>query len=170
MSEVEKVSVHTPDVETKAGEATVFVDVQAENSFVRKVDFYVLPPLYISSTVWIAYYSSIFRTQGLYESEQSNLANAKTDGLEKDINLKGNEYSLLILLFYIPFGLCDLPWNLLIKRYSGRIMLSFMTVVWGICAMCQCAPTNFGGMLSIRIILGIFEAGFFAGATFYLTL
>lgn len=55
---------------------------------------------------------------------QSNLANAKTDGLEKDLHLKGNDYSLLILLFYIPFGLFDLPWNLLIKRFSGRIMLS----------------------------------------------
>ncbi|KAL2812184.1 major facilitator superfamily domain-containing protein [Aspergillus granulosus] len=147
MNEVEKVSVYTPDLETKAGETAVFVDTEAEKSFVRKVDFYILPLLCLS-----------------------NLANAKTDGLEEDINLKGNEYSLLILLFYIPFGLCDLPWNLLIKRYSGRIMLSFMTVIWGICAMCQCAPKNFGGMLSIRIILGIFEAGFFAGATFYFTL
>lgn len=63
-----------------------------------------------------------------------------------------------------------------------------VTVVWGILALCQCAAKNFGGMLAIRIILGcvsldfynlpcpsidvdrIFEAGFFAGATFYFTL
>ncbi|KAL2835328.1 major facilitator superfamily domain-containing protein [Aspergillus pseudoustus] len=147
MSEVKKAASHTPDVERKMGEVTILVDTEAEKSFVRKVDFYILPLLCLS-----------------------NLANAKTDGLEHDIKLKGNEYSLLILLFYIPFGLCDLPWNLLIKRYSGRIMLSFMTVVWGICAMCQCAPKSFGAMLSIRLILGIFEAGFFAGATFYFTL
>lgn len=31
----------------------------------------------------------------------------------------------MVLLFYIPFGLCDLPWNLLLKRYSGRYVLSF---------------------------------------------
>ncbi|KAL4994509.1 major facilitator superfamily domain-containing protein [Aspergillus recurvatus] len=133
--------------EPKAGESSVYVDTEAEKSFVRKVDFFVLPLLCLS-----------------------NLANAKTDGLEEDINLKGNDYSLLILLFYIPFGLFDLPWNLLIKRYSARIMLSFMTVVWGICALCQCAAHNFGGLLAIRIILGIFEAGFFAGSTFYFTL
>ncbi|KAL3477102.1 major facilitator superfamily domain-containing protein [Aspergillus californicus] len=145
MSEIEKTT--GSDVETKAGESVVYLDIEAEKSLVRKVDFYVLPLLCFS-----------------------NLANAKTDGLEEDMHLKGNEYSLLILLFYIPFGLCDLPWNLLIKRYSGRIMLSFMTVIWGICAMCQCAPTSFGGLLSIRIILGIFEAGFFAGATYYFTL
>ncbi|EAA61467.1 hypothetical protein AN9176.2 [Aspergillus nidulans FGSC A4] len=150
-TDIEKVpSAGTPD-EPKAGETNVYVDTEAEKSFVRKVDFFVLPMLCLS-----------------------NLANAKTDGLEEDINLKGNEYSLLILLFYIPFGLFDLPWNLLIKRYSARIMLSLrryaVTVVWGICALCQCAANNFGGLLAIRIILGVFEAGFFAGSTFYFTL
>ncbi|KAL4791310.1 major facilitator superfamily domain-containing protein [Aspergillus venezuelensis] len=133
--------------DAKVGEGSVYVDTEAEKSFVRKVDFFVLPLLCLS-----------------------NLANAKTDGLEEDINLVGNEYSLLILIFYIPFGLFDLPWNLLIKRYSARTMLSLMTIVWGICAMCQCAAHNFGSLLSIRIILGIFEAGFFAGSTFYFTL
>lgn len=59
------------------------------------------------------------------KSTQSNLANAKTDGLDEDIHLVGNDYSLMVLLFYIPFGLCDLPWNLLLKRYSGRYVLSF---------------------------------------------
>lgn len=29
-----------------------------------------------------------------------------------------------------------------------------VTVVWGICALCQCAANNFGGLLAIRIILG----------------
>lgn len=55
--------------------------------------------------------------------DRSNLGNAKTDGMDKDLNFKGNEYSLLILLFYVPFGLCDLPLNLLTKRFSGKVML-----------------------------------------------
>ncbi|KAF9895266.1 hypothetical protein FE257_000168 [Aspergillus nanangensis] len=150
--------IRDPEADAKVGESTDYVDVEGEKSFVRKVDFFVLPLL------CLMYFFDCM--------DRSNLANAKTDGLDEDLNLKGNEYSLLILLFYIPFGLCDLPWNLLIKRYSGRTMLSFMTVVWGICALCQCAAKNFGGMLSIRIILGssIFEAGFFCGATFYFTL
>lgn len=43
-------------------------------------------------------------------------------------------------------------------------------MVWGILALCQCAAKGFGSLLAIRIILGIFEAGFFAGATYYLTI
>ncbi|KAL4915022.1 major facilitator superfamily domain-containing protein [Aspergillus aurantiobrunneus] len=146
MGDIEKSSAGIPA--SKAGETRVYVDTDAEKRFGM----------------------SLLSLTELQLTEQSNLANAKTDGLDEDINLQGNEYSLLVLLFYIPFGLFDLPWNLLIKRYSARTMLSLMTVVWGICAMCQCAAHNFGSMLAIRIILGVFEAGFFAGATFYFTL
>jgi MFS family permease len=41
---------------------------------------------------------------------------------------------------------------------------------WGAMALFQCAAHNFAGMLVIRLILGAFEAGFFAGVVFYLTL
>ena len=54
---------------------------------------------------------------------QSNLGNAKTDGMDKDLGFVGEQYSLLILLFYIPNGLCDLPLNMLTKRWSGKIVL-----------------------------------------------
>ncbi|PYI09266.1 MFS general substrate transporter [Aspergillus sclerotiicarbonarius CBS 121057] len=144
---VEKEVAVSAEPAMKAGESTIYIDRDAERSYVRKVDFCVLPLLCLS-----------------------NLANAKTDGLDEDIHLVGNDYSLMVLLFYIPFGLCDLPWNLLLKRYGGRLTLSFMTVVWGILALCQCAVKDFGSMIAVRMILGIFEAGFFAGATFYLTL
>lgn len=43
-------------------------------------------------------------------------------------------------------------------------------VGWGAMALFQCAAKNFAGMLVIRLLLGAFEAGFFAGVVFYLTL
>ncbi|OJJ68433.1 hypothetical protein ASPBRDRAFT_133237 [Aspergillus brasiliensis CBS 101740] len=153
---MEKEEAISAEPAMKSGESSIYIDRDAERSYVRKVDFYVLPLL------CLMYFFDCM--------DRSNLANAKTDGLDEDIHLVGNDYSLMVLLFYIPFGLCDLPWNLLLKRYSGRYVLSFMTVVWGILALCQCAVKNFGGMIAVRMILGVFEAGFFAGATFYMTL
>ncbi|KAF2026112.1 MFS general substrate transporter [Setomelanomma holmii] len=102
--------------------------------------------------------------------DRSNLGNAKTDGMDKDLGFKGEQYSLLILLFYIPNGLCDLPLNMLTKKWSGRVMLPSLMVGWGSMALFQCATHNFAGMLVIRLLLGAFEAGFFAGVVFYLTL
>ncbi|KEQ66408.1 putative pantothenate transporter [Aureobasidium melanogenum CBS 110374] len=102
--------------------------------------------------------------------DRSNLGNAKTDGIDVDLHFKGNQYSLLLLLFYIPNGLCDLPLNMLTKRFSGRIMLPTLMLGWGTMALIQSAAKNFGGLLALRLILAVFEAGFFAGAVFYLSL
>jgi len=55
--------------------------------------------------------------------DRSNLGNAKTDGMDVDLGFKGEQYSLLILLFYVPNGLCDLPLNMLTAKWSGRVML-----------------------------------------------
>ncbi|KAF2109387.1 major facilitator superfamily domain-containing protein [Lophiotrema nucula] len=102
--------------------------------------------------------------------DRSNLGNAKTDGMDKDLGFTGEQYSLLILLFYVPNGLCDLPLNMLTKKFSGKVMLPSLMLGWGSCALLQCATKNFAGMLVLRLLLGAFEAGFFAGVVFYLTL
>jgi hypothetical protein len=87
-------------------------------------------------------------------SVQSNLGNAQTDGLGTDLGFVGNEYSLLILLFYIPNGLCDLPLNMLTKKFSGRVMLPGLMLAWGAMALLQNAAKNFAGLLVIRLLLG----------------
>jgi hypothetical protein len=89
---------------------TTLVHVSSSNSLsVRKLDFYLLPFLSI-----MYFFNSV---------DRSNLGNAKTDGMDKDLGFTGEQYSLLILLFYIPNGLCDLPLNMLTKKWSGRVML-----------------------------------------------
>jgi predicted MFS family arabinose efflux permease len=102
--------------------------------------------------------------------DRSNLGNAKTDGMDKDLGFTGEQYSLLILLFYVPNGLCDLPLNMLTKKWSGKVMLPSLMLFWGSMALLQCAATSFGGMLPLRLLIGASEAGFFAGTVFYLTL
>lgn len=66
----------------------------------------------------------------------------------------GNQYSLLLLLFYIPNAVFDLPLNLLTKRLSGRIVLSSLCVGWGVMSILQVVCTNFAGMLAVRLMLG----------------
>ncbi|KAJ4171679.1 hypothetical protein NW754_013450 [Fusarium falciforme] len=85
---------------------SVVIDPEAERSYVKKLDIFLLPFLSL-----MYFFNAV---------DRSNLGNAKTDGLEEDLNFKGNEYSLLILLFYIPFGTLDLPLNLLTKKFSTK--------------------------------------------------
>lgn len=86
------------------------------------------------------------------------------------MRFSGNQYSLLILLFNVPFGIMDLPLTLLTKRFSGKIMLPLLIAGWGSMALLQAAATSFATLLPIRLILASFEAGFYCGVIFYLTL
>jgi predicted MFS family arabinose efflux permease len=51
--------------------------------------------------------------------------------MDQDLHFSGNQYSLLILLFHVPFGIMDLPLTLLTKRFSGKKMLLVLIVGWG---------------------------------------
>ncbi|KAK8198730.1 hypothetical protein M8818_006597 [Zalaria obscura] len=123
---------------------------------IRKLDLYLLPML---SAMY--FFNSV---------DRSNLGNAKTDGMDKDLHFVGEQYSLLILLFYVPNGLLDLPLNMITKKFSAKVTLPGFMLFWGVMAMLQCAAKSFGGLLPIRLLIGAAEAGFFAGTVFYLTL
>ncbi|KPM39235.1 putative transporter [Neonectria ditissima] len=135
---------------------SLVINPDAERSYVKKLDIYLLPFLSL-----MYFFNAV---------DRSNLGNAKTDGLEEDLNFRGNEYSLLILLFYIPFGTLDLPLNLLTKKFTAKWVLPILMVIWGSIATLQIATHNFAGILVLRLLLGACEAGFFAGVVFYFTL
>ncbi|TDZ19321.1 Major facilitator-type transporter hxnP [Colletotrichum orbiculare MAFF 240422] len=73
-----------------------------ERAYVRRRDYWLLPFMSI-----MYFFNAV---------DRSNLGNAETDGMSKDLGFVGEQHSLLILLFYIPNGLCDLPLNLLAIR------------------------------------------------------
>ncbi|KAE8152938.1 allantoate permease [Aspergillus avenaceus] len=134
---------------------SIRIDPAIEQSVLRKLDFKLLPILSL-----MYFFNSL---------DRSNLGNAKTDGIDKDLHLTGNQYSIILAVFNVTFALFDLPSNLLLKRFSGRVMLPVMMIGWGSITLLQCAAFNFAGMLVCRLFMGIFEAGFFAGVIFYLT-
>ncbi|KAE8313427.1 major facilitator superfamily domain-containing protein [Aspergillus transmontanensis] len=139
---------------TVPGES-IRIDPSIEKSVLRKLDFKLLPVLSL-----MYFFNSL---------DRSNLGNAKTDGIDQDLKLVGNQYSIILAVFNVTFSLFDLPSNLLLKKFSGKAMLPIMMLGWGSVTLLQCAAFNFAGMLVCRLFMGIFEAGFFAGVIFYLT-
>lgn len=99
--------------------------------------------------------------------DRANLGNAKTDTLEKDLRLHGNQFSLLLILFYIPYGLMNIPFTLLAKRFNPSIVIPSIMIIWGSMAMCAAATKDFGGILATRILMGCVEAAFLPCAILY---
>jgi MFS family permease len=101
--------------------------------------------------------------------DKSNLGNAYTDGFTEDLHFTGNQYNILLSIFYVPFVLSGPGMNLLTKRYGAKYVLPIAMLIFGSMAMLSAACTNFGGIVTTRWFLGMAESGFYAGVIFYLS-
>ena len=61
------------------------------------------------------------------------------------------------------------PITLLVKRFSAARVLPIMAVAFGGISMLCAAATNFGGMMTLRVLLAVSEAACFPGVTYYLS-
>ncbi|EHK21887.1 uncharacterized protein TRIVIDRAFT_53333 [Trichoderma virens Gv29-8] len=101
--------------------------------------------------------------------DRGNLGNAKVAGLGEDLHLSGIQYNIAVTLFFIPYSLLEVPSNIILKLTRPSIWISLMMFSWGLVITLTGIVQNFSGLLTIRIFLGVAEAGFFPAATYLLT-
>ena len=101
--------------------------------------------------------------------DRSNIGNAKIAGMSKDLHLgNGNKYQWLLTIFYISYIVFEFQ-ALMWKIVPPHIWLAFCVACWGLFATCQAATTNWSGMMALRFLLGISEAGFGPGIPYLLS-
>jgi MFS family permease len=140
---------------TPSGE-TFIISSSAEKALVRKFDFRILPLL-----------AMMYLFNAL---DKSNLGNAKTAGLEKDLGMSGtNEYNILLSVFFIPYVLAAPVLGILGKMYGPSRVLPCMMFTFGTMTLLTVAVYNFGGLVTLRVFLGIAESAFFPLVIYYQT-
>lgn len=72
-------------------------------------------------------------------------------------------------LFFLAYASLEIPSNLLMNRVGARKTITRIMVLWGITSASMLFVTNEAMFYVIRILLGIFEAGFAPGIILYLT-
>jgi MFS family permease len=73
-------------------------------------------------------------------------------------------------LFFVSYNLCEVPANLMLKKLRPKIWLSFIVTLFGIVMIGMGLIKTFGGLIAMRVLLGVFESGLFPGATYLLSL
>ncbi|KAJ2906744.1 uncharacterized protein MKZ38_010735 [Zalerion maritima] len=99
--------------------------------------------------------------------DRVNIANARSFSLVEDLGLTGVQFNTALTIFFVPYVTLEIPSNILMKRVSPRIWLSGCMIAFGIVTTCQGLVQNFGGLMTTRFLLGVFECGMFPGC-FYL--
>jgi MFS family permease len=99
--------------------------------------------------------------------DRANIGNAKIEGMVDDLGMSAVQYNTVLSIFFIPYVLFEVPSNILLKKFKRPSMyLGILTLSWGIIMTCTGLVHNFAGLMTVRVLLGVFEAGFFPGAIY----
>ncbi|KAL4746551.1 hypothetical protein BDW72DRAFT_207253 [Aspergillus terricola var. indicus] len=99
--------------------------------------------------------------------DRANIGNAKIEGMVTDLNMSGVQYNTVLSIFFIPYVLLEVPSNVLLKRFKRpSTYLGILVVGWGVVMTCTGLVKNYSSLMAVRVLLGIFEAGFFPGAIY----
>ncbi|KAG7451677.1 MFS general substrate transporter [Guyanagaster necrorhizus] len=123
----------------------------------RKIDNRVLP-LVICSYVFNQF-------------DRTNIGNAHVlDEFNDNFGLTTNaKWTLALSIFYVGYCLLEMPANVL-QRHIGANRFFFMSLTWwGIASLSFIYAKGYGGLLVLRVLLGIGEAGYYAGIIYYLS-
>ena len=100
--------------------------------------------------------------------DRGNIGNAETAGMQKALHLQGNKYNWLLTIFYITYIVFEfllLFW----KLFPPHIVCATVVLIWGILATVQGGVQSWSGMMAVRFLLGIAEAGYGTGVIYLLT-
>ncbi|RJE23262.1 phthalate transporter [Aspergillus sclerotialis] len=103
--------------------------------------------------------------------DRSNVSNANIAGMSKDLELTvGTRYSLVVLIFFAPYVVAEIPCAAIVRRIGPRWTLPSITVVWGIIVLAFGFVHDWVVLVPLRILLGILEAGLFPGLVYLMSL
>ncbi|KAF3771126.1 MFS general substrate transporter [Cryphonectria parasitica EP155] len=120
------------------------VDDALAKRVLRKIDMRLVPLLFI--------------TYGLNFMDKTILSSASVFGLQDDTNLQGQDYSWVSSIFYFGYLAWTYPTNILIARLPVGRYMTANALVWGVVVALTAACTNYGGLLTVRFLLGAAEA------------
>ena len=102
--------------------------------------------------------------------DRVNISNANVYGMSTDLNLVGNQYNIALTVFFVPYVLAEVPSNFFLKKCKPHVWLSGCMIMFGVVTLCQGFVQNFGGLVTCRFFLGLFEAGMFPGCFYLLSM
>jgi MFS family permease len=100
--------------------------------------------------------------------DRANIGFAK-QALQTYVGISPEAYALAAGLFFVSYSFSGFPSNLVLHRVGAKIWMSIIMVAWGAVSMSTMFVRGSASLYSLRLLLGLAEAGFFPGVILYLT-
>ncbi|XKM14060.1 MFS transporter [Orbaceae bacterium ac157xtp] len=99
--------------------------------------------------------------------DRSNIGFAK-NAYQLDTGLSNEAYAFGAGVFFVVYAFLGAPANLLMRKFGARYWIGGTTLIWGVLSAAMGYADSEWKFLTIRVLLGAAEAGFFPGMI-YLT-
>jgi len=142
----------------KASVSSQHIDPEEERKLVRKLDGRIMP---IACLLYLFAFL-----------DRSNLGNARLQGLPQDTlhgDPTGHLFDWVTSVFYFAYVLCMVPASVTSKLFQPRLWMCCIAIGWGLSSTLMATAFDFAGLMTGRLFLGVFEAGFAPTIPLYFT-
>jgi MFS family permease len=149
MIDPEKPRVSTPTTQPDTRDGTL--DKIAEARILHKLDVTVLPIL------WLLFLVGFI--------DRSNIGNAKIQGMDAELRLKGQRYNIAVFVFNIGYLVAGVPLTLVFKKLGPKT-LSVTMFCWGVTVIGCGLTRSWEGLVVCRLLEGMADSAFVPGAAY----
>lgn len=128
---------------------------ESEKQLLLKKLFWKILPI-----LFIAYFFSFL--------DRVNIGYAKLQ-MQDAIGFTDSQYALAAGIFFIGYAFFEIPSNILMDKIGARKTLARIMILWGLASASTIFVSSASQLYFLRLLLGIFEAGFFPGVILYLS-
>src|ERR1700676_137494 len=88
--------------------------------------------------------------------------------MNQQLGLSASQFGFAAGILFLGYSLFEIPSNLLLYRIGARRWLARIMITWGLVSAATAFVVGPNSFYGLRLLLGIAEAGFFPGVTFFL--
>ncbi|KAJ5370289.1 MFS general substrate transporter [Penicillium cataractarum] len=101
--------------------------------------------------------------------DRGNLGTASVAGMDKELRLKGTQYSTIAVSFFPPYICLQIFGPILVRKIGPTRYLSGVCFLWGAVMLSAGFVKKWTEMVGIRVIIGALEAGFFPASVYLIS-
>ncbi|KAH8705240.1 major facilitator superfamily domain-containing protein [Talaromyces proteolyticus] len=101
--------------------------------------------------------------------DRTNIGNALTDTLRKDIHVDNSDINLAQTLFTVGFVITELPFNMISRYIGAERFLPVTMFLWGIATWSQIFMKDPSGLCAARFFIGALEGGYIPSIALYIS-
>ncbi|KAL1873791.1 hypothetical protein Plec18167_006309 [Paecilomyces lecythidis] len=90
--------------------------------------------------------------------DKSTLSYSTLLGLFDETHINDTQYNNLNTLFYVGYIIAQAPGHYLMQRLPLGRFVAITVFIWSIIIFLHCTAKNYGGLIALRLLLGVFEA------------